>query len=351
MTKILFLSGDQALIGGIEKYNHDLKESILLCDTDVRVVQRKQGGFVQKVLFLLQIIAKLLSNKFDYVVCGHLYFSSVPLFINLIFGTKYSISIYGIEAIKITNFLHRLAIKKADKVIVISEYTRSLISNQFNLLDSAYFYLPSSIDENTFNIQEDKASLKNKYGLEGKTVILTLSRLSSEEEKGQDRVLKAFDKIANKDGEIKYAIAGPGKDERVDELLQENLKLKNNVIQMGSVTPEQRVELYNLCDLFILPSKNEGFGIVFIEALSCGIPIIASDGFGCREALLDGELGYLADPDDIDAMASKITSVLQIVKDITIETRLDIRNKSIDMYGRNKWNERVGSFVRGMNNQ
>lgn len=118
---------------------------------------------------------------------------------------------------------------------------------------------------------------------------------------------------------------------------------------MGSVTSEQRVELYNLCDLFILPSKNEGFGIVFIEALSCGIPIIAPDGFGCREALLDGDLGYLVDPDDIDAMASKIISILKISKDITLEKRLDIRNKSNNMYGRNKWNERVSSFVSKMN--
>ena len=85
MTKILFLSGDQALIGGIEKYNHDLKESISLCDTDIRVVQRKQGGLVQKILFLLKIAGKLLINKFDYVVCGHLYFYSVPLLINLLF--------------------------------------------------------------------------------------------------------------------------------------------------------------------------------------------------------------------------------------------------------------------------
>ena len=351
MTKILFLSGDQALIGGIEKYNHDLKESISLCDADIRLVQRKQGGLAQKILFLLKIAGKLLSNKFDYVVCGHLYFSSVPLLINLLFGTKYSISIYGIEAIRITNFLHRLALNKADKVIVISEYTKSLISNQFTLPDHAYVYLPSSIDENIFNIQEDKALLKKKYGLEGRLVILTLSRLSSDEEKGQDRVLKAFDKIANKDGKIKYVMAGPGEDKRVDKVLHENVNLKGNVIQMGSVTPHQQVELYNLCDLFILPSKNEGFGIVFIEALSCGVPIIASDGFGCREALLGGKLGHLVDPDDIDAIASKITSVLQSVKGITIDARVNIRNQSIEMYGRNKWNERVGFFVQGMNNQ
>ena len=351
MTKILFLSGDQALIGGIEKYNHDLKESILLYDTDIHVVQRKQGRLLQKILFLLKIAGKLLSNKFDYIVCGHLYFSSVPLLINLIFGIKYSISIYGIEAIRITNFLHRSALKKANKVIVISEYTKSLISNQFTLPDHAYVYLPSSIDESIFNIQEDKDLLKKKYGLEGRLVILTLSRLSSDEEKGQDRVLKAFDKIANKDGKIKYVMAGPGEDKRVDKVLHENVNLKGNVIQMGSVTPHQQVELYNLCDLFILPSKNEGFGIVFIEALSCGIPVIASDGFGCREALLDGKLGHLVDPDDIDAMASKITSVLQSVKDITIDARVDIRNQSIEMYGRNKWNERVGSFIQGMNNQ
>ena len=348
MTKILFLSGDQALIGGIEKYNHDLKESISLCDADIRLVQRKQGGLAQKILFLLKIAGKLLSNKFDYVVCGHLYFSSVPLLINLLFGTKYSISIYGIEAMRITNLLHRSALKKANKVIVISEYTKSLISNQFNLPDHAYFYLPSSINENIFNIQEDKALLKKKYGLDGKLVILTLSRLSSDEEKGQHRVLKAFDKITNKDSNIKYVMAGPGEDERVERVLRGNVNLKNNAIQMGSVTPDQRVELYNLCDLFILPSKNEGFGIVFIEALSCGIPIIASDGFGCREALLDGKLGHLVDPDDIDAMASKITSILQSVKNITLERRLNIRNQSIEMYGSNKWNERVNSFVQEM---
>lgn len=349
MAKILFLSGDQAQIGGIEKYNHDLMESISSSGVDILLIQRKQGGIFQKILFLLKIISTLFRNKVDYIVCGHLYFSSIPLFFNLIFGTAYSISIYGIEAIKITNVFHRIAIKKAKKVIVISEYTKSLIRNQFDLMDSAYFYLPSSVDENIFCIKEDKTAIKKKYDLEGQLVILTLSRLSSDEEKGQDRVLKAFNKIATKDLHVKYVIAGPGTDTRVEKVLLSNSNLNSKVIQMGSVTSEQRVELYNLCDLFILPSKNEGFGIVFIEALSCGIPIIAPDGFGCREALLDGDLGYLVDPDDIDAMASKIISILKISKDITLEKRLDIRNKSNNMYGRNKWNERVSSFVSKMN--
>jgi glycosyltransferase involved in cell wall biosynthesis len=95
-----------------------------------------------------------------------------------------------------------------------------------------------------------------------------------------------------------------------------------------------------------MPSKGEGFGIVFLEALACGKPVIAGNKDGSRDALLDGELGILVDPDNIDEIAETIVKVLK--KDVP-EKLLDgkyLRKRVLEVYGFDKFKERVRDLLR-----
>jgi glycosyltransferase involved in cell wall biosynthesis len=93
--------------------------------------------------------------------------------------------------------------------------------------------------------------------------------------------------------------------------LADDIGVKHAVILAGFVPENELCEHYNLCDLFAMPSKGEGFGIVYLEALACGKPVLAGNKDGSRDALNDGELGVLVDPDEISDIAAQTIRILR----------------------------------------
>ena len=72
--------------------------------------------------------------------------------------------------------------------------------------------------------------------------------------------------------------------------------LSDRVIFTGYIPESEKIAHYNLADVYVMPSTGEGFGIVLLEAVACGVPVVGSRVDGSREALLDGQLGRLVDP-------------------------------------------------------
>jgi glycosyltransferase involved in cell wall biosynthesis len=152
------------------------------------------------------------------------------------------------------------------------------------------YIIPTAVDDAEFVIKDRPAHFVKKYHLENSLVILTIARLNSAEHKGYDRVMKALPLVLQEVPRAKYVLVGKGNDERVNELLKDPL-IKEHVILTGRAENNELIDYYNLADVFVMPSKFEGFGIVHKEALICGRPVIASNEYGGREALLNDELG------------------------------------------------------------
>jgi glycosyltransferase involved in cell wall biosynthesis len=89
------------------------------------------------------------------------------------------------------------------------------------------------------------------------------------------------------------------------------LGVASRVVFTGLFADEEKQDLYNLADTYVMPSRGEGFGFVFLEAMACGIPAIASKLDGGREALLDGKLGLLVDPTNPAEIRAAILESLQ----------------------------------------
>ena len=343
--KILYLCGNMSRIGGIERYNRDFISALDFSGAIVRIVQRHPGGVLSKIQFVFECLKSLLLSRPDYLVCGHLHFSPIALIAKVILGIPYSLSLYGIEAISIVRPIYRRAVIGSHRIIVISEYTKHLVDGQFSLPPDRYFMLISSVDENAFYILPNKEALKIKYGLGNQPVVLTLSRLSAGEEKGQHRVLAAFLDVLKVYPDAKYLVVGPGVDQRMDAVLTANPSLRSSLINFGPATDEQKLELYNLCDIFILPSKNEGFGIVFIEALACGTPVIASNAYGCQEALRHGRLGRLVNPDNSQSISKEIIDALASTEYGSERARNLLRKESLSIYGQTAWRQKIKNFT------
>lgn len=347
LRRILFIAGDVNQIGGIEKYNRDFLTALGLTGVHVSLVTRNKGGLWAKISFVFRVLWALVRLRPDLICCAHLNFAPLCLVLSHLFKTPYTLTLYGIEIPGIGGGgLKRKAAARAVLLITISEYAKGMILEQMPGSSDHIFMLPSAVDGNLFSIKKKNGQLEDRHGLAGRPVILSLARLSTPEHKGQDRVLKSMPLVLEQVPEAIYLVVGGGADERVDAVLREQPELRSSVILAGAATDDQRVDYYNLADVFVLPSKFEGFGIVFIESLACGVPVVASDDFGCPAGLLNGELGLCAPPDDIQAIAKAIIAILKKTAPPLLFNRESLRRKTLDVYGIDKWNERVNGLVR-----
>jgi len=125
-------------------------------------------------------------------------------------------------------------------------------------------------------------------------VLLTVGRLdAAERSKGFDEVLEVMRELPE---DVVYVIAGGGNDFERLQKKAVDLGVASRVHFTGLFDEREKPDLYNLADVYVMPSRGEGFGFVFLEAMACGVPVIGSKIDGGREALRNGELGLLVDP-------------------------------------------------------
>jgi glycosyltransferase involved in cell wall biosynthesis len=159
-----------------------------------------------------------------------------------------------------------------------------------------------------------------RYGLRGKTVLMTLGRLVGQDRhKGYDEVIEALPALIGEIPDVCYLIVGKGNDRKRLEEKAKAFGVHDQVIFSGFVPEEEKVDHYRLADTFIMPSRGEGFGIVILEALACGVPVIASSVDGSREAVRNGELGIMVDPSDQQEIKDAILEALTRPKGVVPE--------------------------------
>ena len=108
-----------------------------------------------------------------------------------------------------------------------------------------------------------------------------------------------------------YLIAGAGDDKRRLEHLAAERGLAGRVVFTGHVPADELPSYYALADVFAMPSTGEGFGIVFLEAAACGLPVIAGNADGSVDALGEGQIGCLVDPLSHEQVTAALIRALQ----------------------------------------
>jgi phosphatidylinositol alpha-1,6-mannosyltransferase len=198
--------------------------------------------------------------------------------------------------------------------IAVSNYTAGLLAHYYPdcpRVHTIHLGIDSRRFEPPISVDQAKAAL----GLNGKRVILSLARLVKR--KGQDTVIKSLVHLNNLQ-DIVYVIAGKGSYENSLVELVNRLGLEEHVRFVGFVPEEQKVEYYQACDIYVMPSRSdensrdvEGFGLTYLEANACGKPVIGGRQGGCQEAIADGISGLLVDPDNDLELAAALKRLLQ----------------------------------------
>lgn len=142
------------------------------------------------------------------------------------------------------------------------------------------------------------AYLVERYGLAGRRVILTVGRLAANERKGFDPMLDAMAALVRESPDVVYLVCGDGTDRARLEEKTRALGLGAHVVFAGYIPDAEKADHYRVADAFALPSQGEGFGIVLLEAMASGLPVLGSTRDATREVLRDGRLGVLVDPQD-----------------------------------------------------
>lgn len=156
-----------------------------------------------------------------------------------------------------------------------------------------------------------KNEIINKYGLSGKMIIFSLGRLVRR--KGFDKLISAFDEIRKETQNAVLLIAGSGPEEKA---LKNSAKGQKSIIFLGKISDEEKIALYDLCDVFAMTPRDsggdiEGFGIVYLEAAAFGKPSVAGRVGGVSEAVLNGETGILVCGENADEIAEAIIKLLK----------------------------------------
>jgi glycosyltransferase involved in cell wall biosynthesis len=285
-------------------YNRDFAAAVAAhpdCEELVvvpRLIPNEPGPIPRNVRFVTRsarnnlayfgAVRALRREKFDLVFCGHI--NLLPA--ARLFSQRPAILMYGIEAWKEHKLRNRLA-RNAGAVISISDITltRFLDWCPFN---GRTFILPNAVHLDEYAIGPRDPALVARYGLEGKRVLLTVGRIvAAERYKGFDEVIEVLPDLPE---DVVYLIAGGGNDLPRLKKKAEELGLAKRVIFTGLFPESEKRALYNLADVYVMPSRGEGFGFVLLEALACGVPAIGSRHDGGREALRGGQLGVLVDP-------------------------------------------------------
>lgn len=161
---------------------------------------------------------------------------------------------------------------------------------------------------------------RQAQGLQGRPVLGTLSRLV--ERKGHDLVLKALPEVLAEFPDAVYLVVGDGPDRPRLQALAEDLGVAASVRFVGEVADEDLAAWYRTCDVFVLPSREirqsghvEGFGIVFLEAGACGVPVIGGRSGGVVEAVDEGRTGLLIDPEAPAELTDALVRMLRRPED------------------------------------
>lgn len=209
--------------------------------------------------------------------------------------------------------LQRRVLESASLVIANSQYTRQLVSRVAP--NARVEAIPLAVDAQRF-APRDRQTVKEKYGVLGRQVLCTVSRIYPY--KGHDIVLRALARLGPADRErIVYLIVGKGPYEPSLRRLAFELQVESNVRWLGFVSEDHLPEVYSASDLFVLCTRDapeersvEGFGLVFLEAQSCGTPVVGTRTGGIPAAIENGHGGWLIAQDDEAALTDIIRQLV-----------------------------------------
>jgi phosphatidylinositol alpha-1,6-mannosyltransferase len=349
-AQILFLTLDMfKTTGGIQKVCRTLAYALMndkafsnrstvysaydeLQDSNHRYINETcfKGFGKNKISFSKAAIYK--GIKSNIIIISHIHLLNIAICIKILNpGVRIILIAHGVEVWKKIHPLSRLFIQKYIEAFCVSDYTRKTMASLHQIKPETLKTLNNGIDP-YFEIPDNferPASLLKKYNLYGdQPVLLTISRINAQERlKGYELVLKALPELLLEFPNLHYLLGGQSEKSEKQHIIQliKILHLQNHVSLIDFIHETELSAHYLLADAFVLPSQKEGFGLVFIEAAACGCKVIAGNKDGSTDALINGALGLMIDPENKTALQNAIKEAIRSGRNPIIARKIQQR--------------------------
>lgn len=282
---------------------------------------RVQAFSGNKLWFAFATWQILLTQSYKYVFCDHVNLALLLAPLSYLGITSYTVRLNGIEVFSpFPNWEGRIGLNMASQRLAISEFTRQVVHEQHPDLKVSTCDLALNLDTlDSLNVLENPTPITlmaidgNVYSL-GKQVILHVGRMeTSEQYKGQDTLIHAMPLVLEMFPEAQLVLAGKGSDAaRLQMLVHSYSATTQRAIFMPGFVDDALLErLYQQSYVFAMPSRGEGFGLVYLEAMQWAKPCLGSRIDAAQCIIRDGETGLLVnDPTNFYDVGKKLIWLL-----------------------------------------
>jgi peptidoglycan-N-acetylglucosamine deacetylase len=221
------------------------------------------------------------------------------------------------------------ALRKARLIICAASYVQR--SEPVKLYAGKSTVVTPGIDLNLFR------PLSTSYA--GRHGMLHIGGLKSgEEHKGLDTSLRVAAALKQKYPDLRLTVAGNGDKQQHYEVLAEQLGISGQVEFRGRLKGQALVSAYQCADVLIVPSRKDARPLAVLEAMACGVPVVASTVEGIPDLVEDGEFGFLVEPDDVDGFVLKIG---ELFDDRAVHRRLSEKARRVATERECDWSRQV----------
>ncbi|MEW5761152.1 MAG: glycosyltransferase family 4 protein [Candidatus Thermoplasmatota archaeon] len=292
--------------------------------TDTKDIRRFRAytiGGEAHYIFMPSMLSAFLKENFDIIHChSYGYFHlNIGAFVKKIRGKKLVLtphfhpewSMWGGKKRKFLRkiydkFFSKIVLESIDRIIFVSKKEMELMGIE----NDRCVVIPNGVDINRFSTMLDGKKFRNKYGLEDDKVVLFVGRLASN--KGLDFLMECIPNIIKEHRKTKFVFVGEdsGMYGRLLEIIK-NLEINENVLFTGHLSEELLISAYKACDILVLPSEYEAFGIVLLEAMACAKPCIGTRVGGITDVIDDGKNGITVEYGKKKEMEEAIVHLLE----------------------------------------
>jgi glycosyltransferase involved in cell wall biosynthesis len=287
--------------GGVQRYSRSILQALAVirpkASVQLLTLLDSPRPFPKVALGWAAIAS--IASKPQLVICTHLHLAPLAMLVARLSGARFWLACHGIEVWGPLGGLRRRALESADLLLPVSRFTADQLHQQLGSSLPSMQVLPNTFDAKRFQPGPRSMALLQRYGLRtGQSLLFSLTRLSvGDRRKHLDRVITAMAELRQTHPQAVLLIAGEGDDRPRLQALAKQLGLQDVVFFPGRIAEDELADHFRLASAFVLPSDKEGFGIVFLEALGCGCPVLAGNRDGARDPLADGRFGMLVNPD------------------------------------------------------
>ena len=256
--------------------------------------------------------ARTARRRAKLVVAGHPHLAPVAEGLKILApGAKSIIWTHGLEVWEPLSLVRRRALRNADLVLAPTHDTANQVATQQDVPRERIRVLPWALDpqfeELLLPTPQPALPLEFPQG----RVILTVGRWSAGERyKGMDTLITALPRLLTEWPALQLVAVGEGDDRGWLEQIADGRGVRRHVHFLSGLSYAEIAACYQACEIFALPSRGEGFGLVYLEAMACGKPVIGGAHGGAPEVIEDGQTGYLVEHGDVGQLATSLETLL-----------------------------------------